>query len=279
MADENSEKAGSQPENTEVKKDEKADPSTAKTDANAEKPSNSETPWHNDPRFKDELKLLKVAKSLVEANGLEDVDELAELVASGKKVHGKEVDLNKIDEILEKAKTLDRYNKHWAQQAELNKRQQETPEQTAERYQRENEELKSKFTAKEQADFQAKEAKNQIAFYESSVQEQLDSIEGLEKEEKDFLAYALGVGNDCNEINITDKKAIRKLVADSGKKFNNLVKAIGDKAIKNYLDGKKGIPNVPSNDGSATTTKADPLKSSKSRLQAFREMAIKSGSS
>lgn len=278
MEDKNSVKAGSQPQNTEANKDDKVDSSTTKQDANTEKPSGSETPWHNDPRFKQDLALLKVAKELVEKNGLEDVADLKDLVESGRKVHGKQVDLDKLDEITEKAATLDRYNKHWERQAELQKRQQETPEQTISRLQSQLEETNGKFTAKEQAEIQAKEAKKQIVFYEESVREQLESEEGMGKEEKEFLMFSLGIGNDCNEINITDKRAIRKLVNDGSKKFNNLVKAIEEKAIKNYLAGKKEIPNVPSNDGSAATTKPEPIKGLKAMRNLFREMAVKSGS-
>jgi hypothetical protein len=274
MSDEKSELSGSQPENTEVPKDEKADSSAAQDDK--EKPSDSEQPWHKDPRFKQDLKLLKVAKSLVEANGLEDVDDLVDLVASGKKVFGKQVDLDKLDEIAQKAETLDRYQKHWQQQEELRKRGMETPEQTIARLQAEREDISNRYSAKEKAENDAKEAKKAIAFYEGEVKAQVNSIEDLSPEAKDFLSYTLGIGNECNDINITDKREIRRITQASVKKMNNLVKAIKDQAIKEYREGKASIPNVPSTDGSAATSKTEPtLKNSRERKNAFLEFMTK----
>ena len=274
MADEKSEQSGSQPENTEVK-DEKVDSSTTPDDK-GEKPSDSDQPWHKDPRFKQDLKLLKIAKSLVEANGLEDVEELADLVASGKKVFGKQVDLDKLDEIAQKAEILDRYQKHWAQQEELRKRGMETPEQTIARLQAEREDLSNRYSAKEKAEQDAKEAKKAIAFYEGEVKAQINSIEDLSQEAKDFLAYTLGIGNECNDINITDKREIRRITQQSVKKMNNLVKAIKDQAIKEYREGKASIPNVPSTDGTAATSKTEPtLKNARERKNAFLEYLTK----
>ncbi len=271
MADEKSEVSGSQPENKEVK-DEKVDSSTTPDDK-GEKPSDSDQPWHKDPRFKQDLKLLKIAKSLVEANGLEDVEELADLVASGKKVYGKQIDLDKLDEIAQKADTLDKYQKYWAQQEELRKRGMETPEQTIARLQAEREDLNNRYSAKEKAEQDAKEAKKAIAFYEGEVKSQINSIEDLSTEAKDFLAYTLGVGNECNDINITDKKEIRRITQQSVKKMNNLIKAIKDEGIREYLAGKASIPNVPSTDGTAATYKTEPtLKNARERKNAFLEM-------
>lgn len=264
---------GSQPDNKEVK-DDKVDSSTT-PDAKTEKSSDSDQPWHNDPRFKQDLKLLKVAKSLIEANGLEDVSELTDLVESGKKVHGKQVDLDKLDEILAKANKLDQYQKHWEAQEELRKRGMETPEQTIARLQAERESERTERTKREQADIEAANAKKAVMFYESEIKNQLDDVEGLSADERGFLAYTLGVGNECNDINITDKRAIKRILSDSVKKYNNLVKSIKEQAIKEYREGKASIPSVPSTDGSAAATKTEPPKGLKGMRNAFAEMMRK----
>lgn len=264
---------GSQPDNKEVK-DDKVDSSTT-PDAKTEKSSDSDQPWHNDPRFKQDLKLLKVAKTLIEANGLEDVSELADLVDAGKKVHGKPVDLDKLDEILAKASKLDQYQKHWEAQEELRKRGMETPEQTIARLQAERESERTERTKREQADIEAANAKKAVMFYESEIKNQLDDVEGLSADERGFLAYTLGVGNECNDINITDKRAIKRILSDSVKKYNNLVKSIKEQAIKEYREGKASIPSVPSTDGSAAATKTEPPKGLKGMRNAFAEMMRK----
>ncbi len=277
MSEKDSVKPGSQPENEKEvkdgKKDEKVDSSTT-PDANKENSSDS-APWHQDPRFKQDLKLLKVAKSLVEENGLEDVSELADLVQSGKKVHGKQVDLDKLDEILAKANKLDEYRKHWEVQEELRKRGMETPEQTIARLQAERENERSERAKREQAETEAANAKKAVMFYESEIKNQLDDVEGLSADERGFLAYTLGVGNECNDINITDKRAIKRILSDSVKKYNNLVKSIKEQAIKEYREGKASIPSVPSTDGSAAATKTEPPKGLKGMRNAFAEMMRK----
>lgn len=248
--------------------------SSTTPDAKKEESSDS-VPWHNDPRFKQDLKLLKAVKSLVEANGLEDVSELTDLVESGKKVHGKQIDLDKLDEILAKASKLDQYQKHWETQEELRKRGMETPEQTIARLQAEREAERSERSRREQIETEAANAKKAVMFYESEIKNQLDDLEGLSADEKGFLAYTLGVGNECNDINITDKRAIKRILNDSVKKYNNLVKSIKEQAIKEYREGKASIPSVPSTDGSAAATKTEPPKGLKGMRNAFAEMMRK----
>ena len=279
MSEKDSEKSGSQPEDekavSEEVKDAKVD-SSSTPDAKKEESSDS-VPWHNDPRFKQDLKLLKAVKSLVEANGLEDVSELTDLVESGKKVHGKQVDLDKLDEILAKASKLDQYQKHWETQEELRKRGMETPEQTIARLQAEREAERSERSRREQTETEAANAKKAVMFYESEIKNQLDDLEGLSADEKGFLSYTLGVGNECNDINITDKRAIKRILNDSVKKYNNLVKSIKEQAIKEYREGKASIPSVSSTDGSAAATKTEPPKGLKGMRNAFAEM-MKKGS-
>ena len=56
----------------------------AEPDAKKSASSTEGEPWHKDPRFKQDLGLLKAAKALMEKNNLESVDDLVELAESGK---------------------------------------------------------------------------------------------------------------------------------------------------------------------------------------------------
>jgi hypothetical protein len=257
--------------------DVKVDPSTT-TDVNA-KSSDAEVPWHKDSRFKDDLEALKIGKSIksvLDANDLTDIEDLKDLVESGKKVHGKKLDLENLDEIMEDSKTLKKYQKFWAQQEELNKQNMEAPEETIARLKKERDEVVNKVTARELSEKEQKEAKQSVAFYEREVNTLLESAE-FSKSEKEFLAWSLGVGNECNEIQITDKKAIRKVLNDGVKKYNTLVEDIKNQAVKDYLAGKKGIPNVASTDGTVATTNIEPPKGLKNLRRAFQD-SMKGGS-
>jgi uncharacterized protein YbjQ (UPF0145 family) len=273
MADENTDKAGSAPESKEeIKPDEQAAASsTANKDVKDEKPSDSEVPWHKDPRFKNDLGLLKAAKSLMEANDLEDVEDLKALLESGKKVHGKKIDLDKLDEIAGKAATLDQYQKYWDQQKEYKRELEETPEQTIARLKQERDAAAHKVTAKEQAERESLAARQAVDFYEGEVKTNLELMDDITPAEKEFVSWALGVGNDCNEITITDRKQVKRVVTSGVKKYQKLVEQIREEAIKEYRAGKTGIPAVPSSTGAVPATKPDPPKGLKGLRSAFLE--------
>ena len=243
-----------------------------KTDDSATQET-KDLPWGKDPRFKDDLEAVKIGKSiksLMAANELSDVEDLKDLIESGKKVHGKKVDLENLDEIMEDSKTLKRYQQYWKQQEDLNKQNAEAPEETIARLKAERDEVISRVSKKEMSEREAKEAKQSVQFYESEVSTLLESAP-MSKSEKEFLAWSLGVGNECNEIQITDKKAIRKVLNDGVKKYDNLVKTIKEEAVKDYLAGKKGIPSVPSTDGAVATINIEPPKGLKNLRKAFQD--------
>ena len=237
MEDTNSDKAGSQPENKEEVKDVKSESSPENKDVKPE-PS-TEQPWHKDPRFKQDLGLLKAAKSLMEKNGLESVDDLVELAESGKKVKGKQVDLDRLEEIQAKAEKLDKYEAYWKDQEERKKRETEYPEQTIARLE---EQLKKKEAAdkhKEESRKQQEAAQQALKNYDREVQSLVKEME-LPKEQQAFAMEFMGVNNPFNEIDITDRKAINRMVADQKKKLE----AFKQSVIQDYIKGKETIPKV-----------------------------------
>jgi chromosome segregation ATPase len=239
MEDTNSEKTGSQPDNKDVKPDEpKADVKPDSSPADA-KPDSSPEPWHKDPRFKNDLGLLKAAKSLMEKNGLESVDDLVELAESGKKVKGKQVDLERLEEIQAKAEKLDKYEAYWKDQEEKKKRETEYPEQTIQRLE---EQLKKKEAAdkhKEESRKQQEAAQQALKNYDREVQSLVKEME-LPKEQQAFAMEFMGVNNPFNEIDITDRKAINRMVADQKKKLESFKQSV----IQDYIKGKETIPKV-----------------------------------
>ena len=263
MEDTNSDKAGSQPDNkdlkTDVKQDAKADVKPDSPPDKDAKPDSSPEPWHKDPRFKNDLGLLKAAKSLMEKNGLESVDDLVELAESGKKVKGKQVDLDRLEEIQAKAEKLDKYEAYWKDQEERKKRETEYPEQTIARLE---EQLKKKEAAdkhKEESRKQQEAAQQALKNYDREVQSLVKEME-LSKEQQSFAMEFMGVNNPFNEIDITDRKAINKMVADQKKKLESFKQSV----IQDYIKGKEGIPKVGS------TAAAAPVKD-KSKINNLAE--------
>jgi len=214
-----------------VKADEKADPSTA------------DMPWHKDARFKEyneERKSLLAANTklqkLLKANDLDDPDDLEELVSSGKMVKGKLADLNQIDELIAKAQKLDSYETYWAAEKDRKEREESDPVTRAERAESKLAETERRQRADEGAKKQREETKAAIGNYEKEVTSLVKEL-GLQKEQEPFILEMYGVGNPSNDVDIYDKKAIKRLVADGQKK----VEAFKQSVIAEYLKEKKGI--------------------------------------
>jgi len=74
----------------------------------------------------------------------------------------------------------------------------------------------------------------------------------IPKEQQNFISEFFGVGNPFNDIDITDRKAIKKLVADGIKKKEAYDQAI----IQAYIKGKEGIPKVAATQAAAPTQDA-----------------------
>jgi hypothetical protein len=227
-------------------------------------------PFDQDVRWKSARLAEQKLQGLLKANDLEDVDDLVALVESGKKVHGKVDDLDNIEELKKKAETLDRYNAHWARQKEIERRQTEDPNETIARLERESNELKTSKARDEQAKKETEEAEKSVKFYEGEVRSIIGDME-LSDQEKEFLSWSLGVGNECNDIQITDKRAIKKVVNSGMKKYTDLVKAIKEEGIKSYLAGKESIPIVPSGGQPPASIPVTTLKTASQRLKAFGE--------
>ena len=214
-----------------VKADEKADPSTA------------DMPWHKDARFQDFLKEKKQLtaaneklQKLLKANDLDDPDDLEELVASGKVVKGKLADLNQIDELIAKAQKLDSYEAYWMAEKDRKEREESDPVTRAERAESKLAETEHRRRVEEGAKRQREETKAAIGNYEKEVTSLIKEL-GLQKEQEPFILEMFGVGNPSNDVDIYDKKAIKRLVADGQKK----VEAFKQSVIAEYLKEKKGI--------------------------------------
>jgi hypothetical protein len=265
MAEENTEKVGAVPTDTT-----QADSSTA-TDAKSDS-STENVPWNKDPRFQkflEEKKGLTAAneklQALLKANDLDDPDDLADLVSRGKAVKGKITDLDQIDDILLKAQKLEKYEAYWKDQEERKRRGQEDPDQTIARLDAELRRKNLSDQQKESQRQQADNAKKAIQTFERDVTDLVKEL-GVEKEQRGFVLELFGVGNPANDIDITDKKAIKKLIADGMKKKEAYDQAV----ISAYLKTKGEIPKVASGAGASMET-APQKRTLKDMRNEFRE--------
>ncbi|MFA5377331.1 MAG: hypothetical protein WC455_16390 [Dehalococcoidia bacterium] len=250
MADENTEKAGAVPADkganaelpTGTEKDASADSSPEVVMDKDGKP----LPWDQQPKWKAARQAEKKLSELLKANDLVDADDLLDLVKHGKAIKGKLADLNSIDDILAKATRLEKYEAYWKEQEEKKRREVEDPDQTIARLESELKRKNKDDRDKEEKRKEAERAKQAISGYESEVSA-LVSETDIPKEQQGFILEFFGVGNPANDIDITDRKAIKRLIADGIKKKEAYDQAI----IQAYIKGKDGIPKVGSSDTAA----------------------------
>jgi ribosomal protein L7Ae-like RNA K-turn-binding protein len=194
-------------------------------------------PFDKDPKWKAARQAERTLQGLMTELEVEDVDELKELLLSGKQVSGK-VDLAKLDAIIAKAETLEKYEAYWASQEEMARRAEEDPEVTADRLTRENAELKRQSQLKEAAEVNKRSLEDYDRTVKTGVKELLPD---LSKDQMEFVLLALGVDNPALDIDLKDKMAVAKAVKSTVKRFDALRQSI----IKNALEGKGLIPDIP----------------------------------
>ena len=233
---------------TDEKKDAKADSSPDVVVDKDGKP----LPWSEQPKWKSARAAEKKLNDLLKANDLDDPDDLLDLVQRGKTVKGKLADLNQLDTLIEKSNKLDKYEAYWRDQEEKKRRETEDPDQTIARLEHA---LRNKSVAEQNREAQRQQsenAKQAIQSYEREVSGLVKDLE-VPKDQQSFVLEFFGVGNPANDVDITDRKAIKKLISDGIKKKESYDQAV----IAAYLKGKEGIPKIGSAAG-ATATETKP---------------------
>lgn len=206
-------------------------------------------PFNEHPKWKSARQSERALTKLLEENELDSIEDLVELVNSGKAITGKGIDPDDLDSLISKATEMDQVKEYWEQQRELQKRSQETPDETAERLARENEDLKRRLSGKDEIDSSKKVLegfeKKSLSFIEANAKD-------MDKEDREAVAFLMGVGHPFAEIDIGNEQQIKKM----GKQVLKVVEGIEQRAIKKYVDGKKGILKI----GSTATPAAPAAK-------------------
>lgn len=258
MAEENNTaKTGAEPENkaADSKTAEKPGAEPAKEERDAKSESSTENvPFDKDPRWKSARLAEKKLNDLMKANEVDDPDDLVDLVKRGKAVKGKLQDLNQLDELIKRNELLRKYEEYWDQEKEKKRRETEDPEQTIARLEEKLKEKEKHDKQKDSERAQAEEARRAIQSYDREVKDLVSELE-LPKEQGEFFNQFLGVGNPFNDIDITDRKAIKKMFTDAVKKKEAYDQAI----IAAYLKGKKEIPAVASTSEGAPEKKPEKI--------------------
>lgn len=224
-------------------------------------------PYDQDPKWKAARAAEKQLQDLLKANDCDTVEELLELVDLGQAVLTRGLKPDQLDQMVEKAKTLDKYEAYWKDEEEKRRRSEETPDQTLQRLEGEKKTLEQRQREDTDRKKMAEHARMAAEAYDSEVKKIIDLAEAVPEAERPFFYQFFGVGNPASQIDITDRKVVRQTVKDGLKILEDFKQSI----IKNYLASKGELPRVPSAQGSPTPGKVGPKN-----LREARKMALES---
>jgi hypothetical protein len=183
----------------------------------------------------------KAVEAILDKYGLTTPEELKEFIdgLAGMKSKIGDADL---DEIMESHETLKNYRKEWAKQEREKLKENETPEETIKRLEREREELERQMAKGEQRRKQSEAAKRSLEEFNRTVLASIEADEAIPEDYRPFAAALLGVKNPINDVDIRDKAAVRKAWKTYGAR---VVKDFEQAVIKRYREGKSGLPATP----------------------------------
>jgi len=206
-------------------------------------------PFDQNPKWKAARAAEKRLDDILSKHGLEDTEDLESALATGMSL--KElIGATDAKQLLKDSQELRQIKEYWARQEAEKLASEETPEQTTERLKRENAALRQHYETKE-ADRRAIDESNQLLVdYSNTVDELVSQAEGLTDVEKDIVAVMLGVDNPMDDVDISDKRAVKSTVNMGVSAFKEFVANVKQQAIDDYVAGKSDITTVAKGDGS-----------------------------
>lgn len=250
----------------EIKDGTKVDVTGTKTDVSDKTTSTQD----KDPKLEAALEAKEKLDDLLETHGYDSLEDLSTAIQKSNDVATK---LGKADlaEILEKASTLDKYNEYWAAEEISKKKTEEEPDESITRLEREIKALKSS-KEKEDSDNKAlEEASKAVKDFNLEVTSFTEGQEEIPEEYRSFTNEFMGVNNPFNDIDITNKIAVRKMAKDGVKRVQDFEQAV----IKRYRDGKIKIPEMTKTESVASETGKVDIKNLKQAKATMLETLTK----
>jgi len=209
-------------------------------------------------------------EELLDEYGLDSPDELKEFVSGLAEMRGKIGDTD-LDTLLENTKTLQQYQENWKAQEEEKRRESETPEQTIARLEKEKKDLQKQNMTQAQRQQAAKAAERALSEFNDTIETVIAGAESLPKEYQNFARKFMGVNNPMNEVDITDRAAVRRVGKANLKEFAKFEQAV----IKNYLAGKTKIPKVTTTEPAPGST-GDSARANPKNLKEAKRIMMES---
>jgi len=200
---------------------------------------NDDTGSANNDLKDDQLSSKVDVEEILDEFGLDSPADLKEFMGSLNEMRGKIGD-NDLDTLLENSKTLEKYQADWQRQEEEKLREKETPEETIARLEKEKHQAITKNKTQAEKRKAQKAAEQALGEFTETIDSVIKSSKDLPEAYRPMLRKFMGIDNPVNEVDITDKAALRRLTKAGIKDMT----AFAQQIIKDYRDGKTKIPNV-----------------------------------
>ena len=226
-----------------------------------------------DEKFKVAVEAQGNLNGLLEDYGFDSLEDLQEGLKSSVDLKSK-IGEKDLDQILKDSNTLERYEEYWSSQKEKEKRSDEEPDDTIGRLEKEIKDLKISKADEDKSNRQMEDSVKAIESFDSEVTALMDKKE-IPENQREILFEFLGVSNPANEIDITNKVAIRKMAKDGIKKFDEFVSSIQKQSVEDYRAGKLKIPDISSTETEAPEIGKTEIKTLKDARKGLLENLTK----
>lgn len=223
-------------------------------------PSGTPVPvsYDNDPKVISAMQAEKNLSSFLSDNGYESLEDAISDLESGRSLKGALGDRDVLQTIAD-AETLAKYNAHWAEQEAMTMSETQDPHDKVTALEKRLNDLISGQERERREQQERETAKRVVDQFGNEVNSYIARQETVPEEYRGFVAKLSGVGNRFNEIDVTDKVAVRAMLNSHLKEVSDFEQAV----IKRYRDGKIAIPKISPTTPVDPADKREPIKNTR----------------
>jgi len=226
--------------------------------AGAEGDDTKPPPYDQDPKWKAARAAQAKFESILEKHGIdaEDLDALLESGSSAADILGArdaKTLTSTLTQLKKDAEYLKEVKAYWAEQEAQKQKDELTPEQRADMSEKQLADYKKEQAVKEKAKAEEASIKQALNSYTELVEKAIESS-GFEGEEAQIAKLFLGVDNPFNEVDISDKKAVKEMAKVNSAKLKTFLDGVRQKAVDEYAKGKSKIVPISKAETKANET-------------------------
>lgn len=231
-------------------------------------------PYDKDPKWIAARAAQKRLQDILEKHSI--TEEEMETALEGGKTLRQIIGKKDAAQLVKDSEELAKVKSYWADQEAKKLRENETPEETIARLETENRALADERRTAKEREEALTEHEAVLATFNKDVLGIVDTVEGLNEEERGMLKMLVGMENPMDEVDIKDRGAVKKTAGSVAAAFSAFVTKVKQGAVDEYAAGKSRLkpaatttPAIPGADRAAGDAPIKPLPQGITPEQAF----------